>query len=133
MSQEQKPEGPDAPKVSPEIDNRISGGEFNGPVGQFGAVHGDVNYQWSAPPKSQRELEFRARYMRKAEEAWEAEERKRAAEKAEENRDPLEKFARKGLTCIGYLVIVALLFFAFFLVAPHVIKFMVDHAPPPEP
>lgn len=133
MSEERKPEGSDAPKTSPEVDNRISGGEFNGPVGQFGAVHGDVNYQWSAPPKSQKELEFRARYMRKAEEAWEAEEKKRAAEEAEENRDPVEKFARGGLMFICSLGLIALFFLTFFLVAPHVANFTMDHISRPEP
>lgn len=104
------------------IDNQISGGEFNGPVGQFGVVHGDVNYQWSAPPRSQRELEFRARYMRKAEEAWAAEEKKREAEEREENRNPAEKTLKVVGTVILQLAIWALLSFLFFRLAPHVLE-----------
>ncbi|MCI2424109.1 hypothetical protein MOQ72_42610 [Saccharopolyspora sp. K220] len=54
------------------IDNEISGGHFAGPVGQFGYVHGDVNLN---PPRSPEEAAFRARYMAKMQEAWDAEER----------------------------------------------------------
>ncbi|WP_016908356.1 hypothetical protein [Streptomyces xiaopingdaonensis] len=122
MTEGRNHEDVEAPKTDSGIDNQISGGQFNGPVGQFGAVHGDVNYQWSAPPKSQRELEFRARYMRKAEEAWAAEEKKREAEEEEENRHPAEKILRGVVLVILQLAISALFIFLVFRLAPHVLE-----------
>ncbi|MEV0082775.1 hypothetical protein [Saccharopolyspora sp. NPDC050642] len=71
-------EGRDPDAVEPDIDNTISGGNFNGPVGQFGFVHGDVHLN---PPRSPEEAAFRARYMKKMQEEWDAQEKaKRDAE-----------------------------------------------------
>jgi hypothetical protein len=59
-----------------EVRNEISGEYIEGPVGQFGFVYGDVNLN---PPRSPEEAAFRARYMARMQEEWDAKDKEEAA------------------------------------------------------
>ncbi|MGP4019969.1 hypothetical protein [Saccharopolyspora sp. 5N708] len=84
------------------INNEISGGHFEGPVGQFGHVYGNVNLN---PPKSPEEAAFRARYMAKMQEEWDAEERLQAEQ--ERRKAEQEEIAHRRITAL--LVVLATL------------------------
>lgn len=103
-SHEHPGEDDDQDKVP--INNEISGGRFEGPVGQFGSVFGDVNL---SPPKSPEEAAFRARYMAKMQEEWDAEEKRK---EEEEKNAPMQE----GCSVIFTLVFIAFVIFWLILV-----------------
>ncbi|MER7013221.1 hypothetical protein ABT324_17525 [Saccharopolyspora sp. NPDC000359] len=98
----------DGDASAPKVGNEVSGGQFNGPVGQFGHVHGDVNLN---PPRSPEEAAFRARYMAKMQEAWDAEERARA-----EGSDgcAIAFIVFFGIVVVGFIIVAIVMAISFF-------------------
>ncbi|MEV3856755.1 hypothetical protein AB0J38_20795 [Streptomyces sp. NPDC050095] len=70
-----------------DVNNDVSG-NVNGPVGQFGSVHGDVNMHWTekaaADPEEQA---FRAQYRARQQAEWAAQDAKRRRERRKERGD----------------------------------------------
>ncbi|MEV0324568.1 hypothetical protein ACIBKX_14915 [Streptomyces sp. NPDC050658] len=77
------------------VSNDISG-EVNGPVGQFGTVHGDVNMSWNQPA-STADTEFQAQYQARMRAQWERERKERLRE---------SRSKRYGSGCFGVVLIV---------------------------
>ncbi|MEV1008421.1 hypothetical protein [Streptomyces sp. NPDC049881] len=92
----------------PDVRNEISGGDIDGPVGQFGTVHGDVNMHW-ARPHDPAEL---ARAMEAA--ILRAEQARRAEAARQERLRREEKERAERFRLITGLVCAAVLFGVFF-------------------
>ena len=101
------------PKEVPAVENNLSG-EVNGPVGQFGTVHGSVHMHWSGTAADPDKLARRmAKAMRKEAEVREATE---AEEAREAVLAELEARAGTRLRCAGFclaLVVASCLTFGF--------------------
>ncbi|MFR9721802.1 hypothetical protein ACL02R_00340 [Streptomyces sp. MS19] len=92
----------------PDVRNEISGGDIDGPVGQFGTVHGDVNMHWARPQDP-------AELARAMEQAMLGAERARREEAARQQRlrHEQEEAAESFRVIVG-LVCACVLFCVFF-------------------
>jgi hypothetical protein len=92
------------PEQEPSVENNLSG-NVNGPVGQFGTVHGSVHMHWSGTTQDPDKLARRmAKAMRKEADAREAAE---AEEAHETELAELEDRASTRLRCAGWCLALA--------------------------
>ncbi|MDT0265541.1 hypothetical protein RM844_04460 [Streptomyces sp. DSM 44915] len=92
-----------------EARNEISGGDINGPVGQFGSVHGDVHMNWSGRQDPAELAKAVEEALTRAERA--REEARREAERRErEARDAEQDFQLLIALGVGVLVFLVLFF-----------------------
>lgn len=86
---------PEDDDEDPETRNEISDGNFNGPVGQFGSVQGDVNMSNTSNPRSQEEEDFWAQYRERKRQQWQAEAELRARRHQQQQEQQVADEAKK--------------------------------------